>query len=176
LALFPSPLRLLVDVCLWLRRDVPPERVVDAVEHGMRLTGYNEFSLLSLSCSDYLSLPSVGLQVGWQAGSPMHRLLSAASVGRKDERTNRRTDGWPCTQRVSVSSTCAQIKNRLKDDNVSLSLPSQRVDRFDANIANIVGNGMKRSGLTFAPEVRGRVGWTDRLGEDRIDQGPTRLP
>lgn len=41
--------------------------------------GYNEFSLLSLSCSDYLSLPSVGIQ----------------------------------------------IKNRLKDENVALSLPSQ---------------------------------------------------
>ena len=60
-------------------RDVAPEKVVDAVEHGMRLTGYNEFSLLSLSCSDYLALPSVGIQ----------------------------------------------IKNRLKDDNVALSLPSQ---------------------------------------------------
>lgn len=43
------------------------------------LQGYNEFSLLSLSCSDYLSLPSVGIQ----------------------------------------------IKNRLKDENVALSLPSQ---------------------------------------------------
>jgi hypothetical protein len=43
------------------------------------LQGYNEFSLLSLSCSDYLSLPSVGIQ----------------------------------------------IKNRLKDENIALSLPSQ---------------------------------------------------
>ena len=43
------------------------------------LQGYNEFSLLSLSCSDYLSLPAVGIE----------------------------------------------IKNRLKDENVSLSLPSQ---------------------------------------------------
>ena len=126
-------------------RDVEPSRVVDAVEHGMRTTvgggrwpgaaaclspplpaccmfaslhmlthyrclncplpmlplsalicfllpapsppppapsclqGYNEFSLLSLSCSDYLSLPSVGIQ----------------------------------------------IKNRLKDENIALSLPSQ---------------------------------------------------
>lgn len=25
--------------------------------------GYNEFSLLSLSCSDYLALPSVGIQI-----------------------------------------------------------------------------------------------------------------
>ena len=66
-------------------RDVDPTEVVDTIEQGMRETGFNEFSLLSLSCSDYLSLPSVGLE----------------------------------------------IKNRLQDQNISLSLPSQRVDRFD---------------------------------------------
>lgn len=87
-------------------RDVEPEKVIEAVEQGMRATGYNEFSLLSLSCSDYLSLPAVGMD----------------------------------------------IKNRLKDENISLSLPSQRVDRFDENIANIVG-GTRRGGLTFAPEA-----------------------
>ncbi|WP_404789297.1 TIGR03960 family B12-binding radical SAM protein [Altericista sp. CCNU0014] len=87
-------------------RDVEPEQVVEAVEKGMRATGYNEFSLLSLSCSDYLALPSVGME----------------------------------------------IKNRLKDENISLSLPSQRVDRFDENIANIIG-GTRKGGLTFAPEA-----------------------
>lgn len=46
-----------------------------------------------------------------------------------------------------------QIKNRLKDYNVSLSLPSQRVDRFDDDIANVVSSGRKRSSLTFAPEA-----------------------
>jgi radical SAM superfamily enzyme YgiQ (UPF0313 family) len=79
---------------------------VEAIEQGMRATGYNEFSLLSLSCSDYLSLPAVGME----------------------------------------------IKNRLKDENISLSLPSQRVDRFDENIANILG-GTRQAGLTFAPEA-----------------------
>ncbi|NEO13311.1 MULTISPECIES: TIGR03960 family B12-binding radical SAM protein [unclassified Moorena] len=87
-------------------RDVEPEKVVEAIEEGMRATGYNEFSLLSLSCSDYLALPAVGME----------------------------------------------IKNRLKDQNISLSLPSQRVDRFDENIANILG-GNRQSGLTFAPEA-----------------------
>lgn len=87
-------------------RDVEPEKVVDAIAKGMGATGYNEFSLLSLSCSDYLSLPAVGLEV----------------------------------------------KNRLKNENISLSLPSQRVDRFDENIANIIG-GTRKSGLTFAPEA-----------------------
>ena len=87
-------------------RDVEPEKVVEAIESGMRATGYNEFSLLSLSCSDYLSLPAVGME----------------------------------------------IKNRLKQENITLSLPSQRVDRFDENIANILG-GMRQGGLTFAPEA-----------------------
>jgi radical SAM superfamily enzyme YgiQ (UPF0313 family) len=44
-------------------RDVDPEVVVDAVKRGVEATGYNEFSLLSLSCSDWLSLPAVGLRI-----------------------------------------------------------------------------------------------------------------
>ena len=100
--------------------DVEPEKVVDAIENGMRATGYNEFSLLSLSCSDYLALPAVGME----------------------------------------------IKNRLQKDNISLSLPSQRVDRFDEDIANIIG-GTRKSGLTFAPEAG-----TQRM-RDVINKGLT---
>lgn len=101
-------------------RDVEPEAVIDAISEGMRATGYNEFSLLSLSCSDYLALPAVGVE----------------------------------------------IKNRLKDENISLSLPSQRVDRFDENIAHILG-GTRQAGLTFAPEAG-----TQRL-RDIINKGLT---
>ena len=101
-------------------RDVPPEQVIDTIERGMRETGYNEFSLLSLSCSDYLALPAVGVE----------------------------------------------IKNRLKDENINLSLPSQRVDRFDENIAHIVG-GLRQTGLTFAPEAG-----TQRM-RDIINKGLT---
>ncbi len=101
-------------------RDVAPEQVIEAIEEGMRETGYNEFSLLSLSCSDYLALPAVGVE----------------------------------------------IKNRLKDENISLSLPSQRVDRFDENIANIIG-GTRQSGITFAPEAG-----TQRM-RDIINKGLT---
>ena len=100
--------------------DVEPEKVVEATEKGMRTTGYNEFSLLSLSCSDYLALPAVGME----------------------------------------------IKNRLRNENISLSLPSQRVDRFDQNIANIIG-GTRKSGLTFAPEAG-----TQRM-RDVINKGLT---
>jgi radical SAM family uncharacterized protein/radical SAM-linked protein len=101
-------------------RDVPPEQVIDTIERGMRETGYSEFSLLSLSCSDYLALPAVGVE----------------------------------------------IKNRLKDENINLSLPSQRVDRFDENIAHIVG-GLRQTGLTFAPEAG-----TQRM-RDIINKGLT---
>lgn len=101
-------------------RDVEPEAVVEAIEQGMRATGFNEFSLLSLSCSDYLALPAVGLE----------------------------------------------IKNRLQDQPISLSLPSQRVDRFDEHIAAIVG-GTRKGGLTFAPEAG-----TQRL-RDIINKGLT---
>jgi radical SAM family uncharacterized protein/radical SAM-linked protein len=101
-------------------RDVEPDQVVTAIEQGMAATGYNEFSLLSLSCSDYLALPAVGME----------------------------------------------IKNRLKNENISLSLPSQRVDRFDENIANILG-GIRQGGITFAPEAG-----TQRM-RDIINKGLT---
>ncbi len=101
-------------------RDVEPAAVVEAIEKGMRQTGYDEFSLLSLSCSDYLALPALGVE----------------------------------------------IKNRLQDENITLTLPSQRVDRFDENIAHIVG-GLRQGSLTFAPEAG-----TQRL-RDIINKGLT---
>lgn len=101
-------------------RDVEPEAVVEAVEEGMRRTGYSDFSLLSLSCSDYLALPAVGVE----------------------------------------------LRNRLADKNVTLTLPSQRVDRFDANIAHVIG-GARKGGLTFAPEAG-----TQRL-RDIVNKGLT---
>ncbi len=87
-------------------RDVEPEEVVKAVEDGMKYTGYSDFSLLSLSCSDYLSLPEVGVK----------------------------------------------LRNKLNEKNITLQLPSQRIDRFDDNIAHILG-GSRKAGLTFAPEA-----------------------
>ena len=101
-------------------RDVDPDEVVEAVETGMVQTGYSDFSLLSLSCSDYLALPAVGVE----------------------------------------------LRNRLQEHNVSLSLPSQRIDRFDNNIAHILG-GTRQGGLTFAPEAG-----TQRL-RDIVNKGLT---
>ena len=101
-------------------RDVEPEAVIEAIETGMERTGYADFSLLSLSCSDYLALPAVGVE----------------------------------------------LRNRLADKNVTLTLPSQRVDRFDGNIAHILG-GTRKAGLTFAPEAG-----TQRL-RDIVNKGLT---
>ncbi|MBC7881200.1 MAG: TIGR03960 family B12-binding radical SAM protein [Anaerolineae bacterium] len=101
-------------------RDVDPDEVVEGILEGMKATGYNEFSLLSLSCSDYLSLPTVG----------------------------------------------SRLQNALVDEMVSLSLPSQRVDRFDEQIAGILG-GARKPSLTFAPEAG-----TQRL-RDVVNKGLT---
>ncbi len=87
-------------------RDVEPKEVINAIHQGITKTGYSDFSLLSLSCSDYLSLPAVGVE----------------------------------------------LRNRLSDKNITLQLPSQRIDRFDENIADILG-GARKAGLTFAPEA-----------------------
>ena len=100
-------------------RDVDPDEVVAAVEEGVRKTGYTDFSLLSLSCSDYLALPAVGIE----------------------------------------------LRNRLAHLNISLSLPSQRVDRFDENIAALLGGVQKTPSITFAPEAG-----TQRL-RDIINKG-----
>ncbi|GAB4217670.1 MAG: TIGR03960 family B12-binding radical SAM protein [Synechococcales cyanobacterium] len=99
-------------------RDVDPAAVVAGVLDGLQKTGYDEFTLSSLSCSDYLSLPAVGME--------LHQNLQ----------------------------------------HTTLSLPSQRVDRFDEHIAGIMG-GSRKGGLTFAPEAG-----TQRL-RDIINKGLT---
>ncbi|MDJ0565763.1 MAG: DUF2344 domain-containing protein, partial [Microcystis sp. M49629_WE12] len=67
---------------------------------------------------------------------------------------------------LALPAVGMEIKNRLQNENISLSLPSQRVDRFDENIANIIG-GNRQSGLTFAPEAG-----TQRM-RDVINKGLT---
>lgn len=102
-------------------RDVDPEELIQAMEEGLEATGYNEFSLSSLSCSDYLSLPYVG----------------------------------------------ARLQETLAGKEVSVSLPSQRVDRFDDQLAQVFGQGNRKPSLTFAPEAG-----TQRL-RDVINKGLT---
>ena len=87
-------------------RDVKPDQIIKTVENGIKQTGYNDFTLLSLSCSDYLALPAVGVE----------------------------------------------LRNKLASKNITLQLPSQRIDRFNDDIAHIVG-GTRQASLTFAPEA-----------------------
>ncbi len=102
-------------------RDVDPDELIQAMEEGLAATGYNEFSLSSLSCSDYLSLPYVG----------------------------------------------ARLQETLAGKEVSVSLPSQRVDRFDDQLAQVFGQADRKPNLTFAPEAG-----TQRL-RDVINKGLT---
>jgi len=50
------------------------------------------------------------------------------------------------------------LADRYEGENVSLSLPSTRVDAFNVTLANELTRGGRRSGLTFAPE-----GGTERM-------------
>ena len=45
-----------------------------------------------------------------------------------------------------------QLADRYEGTNVSLSLPSTRVDAFNIDLANELSRNGRRSGLTFAPE------------------------
>jgi radical SAM family uncharacterized protein len=51
-----------------------------------------------------------------------------------------------------------QLADRYEGSNVSLSLPSTRVDAFNVDLANELSRNGRRSGLTFAPE-----GGTERM-------------
>ena len=44
-----------------------------------------------------------------------------------------------------------QLADRYEGSNVSLSLPSTRVDAFNVDLANELSRNGRRSGLTFAP-------------------------
>ncbi|MGA1573848.1 MAG: TIGR03936 family radical SAM-associated protein, partial [Vulcanococcus sp.] len=67
---------------------------------------------------------------------------------------------------LALPAVGVELRNRLADKNVTLTLPSQRVDRFDENIAHILG-GTRKAGLTFAPEAG-----TQRL-RDIVNKGLT---
>ncbi len=57
-----------------------------------------------------------------------------------------------CSDYLALPAVGTEIRNQLADQQITLQLPSQRVDRFDNNIANILG-GSRQAGLTFAPEA-----------------------
>src|SRR5664279_2238185 len=51
-----------------------------------------------------------------------------------------------------IAEVTKQLADRYQDTNVSLSLPSTRVDAFNIDLANELSRNGRRSGLTFAPE------------------------
>jgi radical SAM family uncharacterized protein len=57
-----------------------------------------------------------------------------------------------------IADITSQLADRYEGSNVSLSLPSTRVDAFNVDLANELSRNGRRSGLTFAPE-----GGTERM-------------
>jgi radical SAM family uncharacterized protein len=57
-----------------------------------------------------------------------------------------------------IGDITRQLADRYEGSNVSLSLPSTRVDAFNVDLANELARNGRRSGLTFAPE-----GGTERM-------------
>ncbi|MFL6288278.1 MAG: TIGR03960 family B12-binding radical SAM protein, partial [Actinomycetes bacterium] len=51
-----------------------------------------------------------------------------------------------------IGDLCSGLAERYADTNVSLSLPSTRVDAFNIDLAQELSKGGRRTGLTFAPE------------------------
>jgi len=94
-------------------RERTPEQLVNLSTEALKNTGYDEYSLLSLSASDYTQL----------------------------------------------HETAVKLNDTHAPKGVSLSMPSQRADRFDMEIANEL-NTIRKSGITLAPEAG-----TERLRE-----------
>ncbi|MDO5682056.1 MAG: TIGR03960 family B12-binding radical SAM protein [Propionibacteriaceae bacterium] len=53
---------------------------------------------------------------------------------------------------TEIAEVATQLADRYEGSNVSLSLPSTRVDAFNITLANELSRNGRRSGLTFAPE------------------------
>jgi radical SAM family uncharacterized protein len=51
-----------------------------------------------------------------------------------------------------IGDMCSGLADRYEGSNVSLSLPSTRVDAFNVELAQELSRGGRRTGLTFAPE------------------------
>jgi radical SAM family uncharacterized protein len=51
-----------------------------------------------------------------------------------------------------IGDMCSGLADRYQGSNVSLSLPSTRVDAFNVELAQELSRGGRRTGLTFAPE------------------------
>lgn len=80
--------------------------VISMVEDSICKTGYDEYSLLSLSSNDY----------------------------------------------TNIESVIEQLSDKMNKKKVSVSLPSQRIDRYSQNLAKLV-RGVRSTTVTLAPEA-----------------------
>lgn len=87
-------------------RERDPRQIVEIAREGIRNTGYDEISLLSLSSADY----------------------------------------------SGILELTRSLRHELADENVSISLPSLRINAFDVDLADEIGS-VRKSGFTFAPEA-----------------------
>ena len=53
---------------------------------------------------------------------------------------------------TEIGDICSGLAGRYQEENISLSLPSTRVDAFNIELAEELSRSGRRSGLTFAPE------------------------
>ena len=87
-------------------RERKAEDIINAVNKATSITGYDEYSLLSLSSNDYTNIEPV------------------------------------------IDDLTAMLCERM----VSVSLPSQRIDRYNEHLAAVV-RGIRKSTITLAPEA-----------------------
>ncbi|MGI8940219.1 MAG: radical SAM protein [Iamia sp.] len=111
-------------------RERPADQVRTMVADGLRRTGYDEVALTSLSTADFSGIEAV---VGG--------IVDGDVPSRPDD------DGG---QGPGTSLDCGGGMGGLASD-ISVSLPSLRVDAFTVGIAAEIQRA-RRTGLTFAPE------------------------
>ncbi len=122
-------------------RERPADQVRTMVADGLRRTGYDEVALTSLSTADFSGIEAVvgGIVAGDEPGAVGQRIDSESPP-----------DDPGAGQGPGSSLDCGAGLGGLASD-VSVSLPSLRVDAFTVGIAAEIQRA-RRTGLTFAPE------------------------
>ena len=87
-------------------RERNSENIIENVKHSIAKTGYDEYSLLSLSSNDY----------------------------------------------TNIESVIEELSGIMNKKRVSVSLPSQRIDRYSQKLAQMV-RGVRATTITLAPEA-----------------------
>lgn len=87
-------------------RERTAKDIIEAVNKATKLTGYDEYSLLSLSSNDY----------------------------------------------TNIEPVIEELNSLMCERKVSVSLPSQRIDRYNEHLAQMV-RGIRKSTITLAPEA-----------------------